>query len=763
MKYMKLSFYFLLFFIGMPDLFSQTFSVNGIEYGVLDDKKLEVEACGIQYAKYWPSLDLPDYVEYNQQRYKVTSLDLFFFDTSFGSIRLPSFLKDLYISNCSIGEFEVSKNNPYFTSMDGVLFSKDMKELILYPSGRNNRSYEVPSTVTKINLAVFNDCKYLDSLTLPDGISCLDVSGMIYELDFPEIHISESNPNYTIEDGILFNKDQTRLIKYLPQRKSSSSAYVVPSSVKHVEENAFSMVYNLSKITLSDNLQTIGQWAFQNCTSLDSVFISSKVKLIKKEVFDGCTALKAIEVAPDNPYFASQDGILFDKQMKRLLKYPSGRNDSSYVFPSTVEEIADKAFSESRFLFSVEFSKRLRRIGDNAFLKSSLDSLSFPKSLRFVGDYAFKGCENIRTASIPGRVQFGVGVLQDCSSLKKATFSGKKERLEDNFFCGCSRLCDVILPRNLRHIGRGAFASCHDLYFIEIPQSVDSIGSLAFYHTSLEAVSFPKHLRYLGASAFGACELLTTVFLPGQVKLGVSVFEDCSSLQEVILPDDLERLDNSSFKNCRKLCSVKLPYKLRYIGNYAFDACNSLKSIALPESVDTIADGAFSSTSLKKIILPDNLRYLGAYTFRDCRLLSSISLPDKLEVLRIGTFDDCSSLHELTISARLKEIDSLFFMRCDSLKQINVDEGNPYFCLRDGVLFNKERKKLLWYPREKKDSLYVVPEGVEEIGEYAFFKCEYVKTLIFPKSLKRCAASAFKECLFKNIQTQSEFLIFFTE
>ena len=169
----------------------------------------------------------------------------------------------------------------------------------------------------------------------------------------------------------------------------------------------------------------------------------------------------------------------------------------------------------------------------------------------------------------------------------------------------------------------------------------------------------------------------------------------------------------------------------------------------------------------KEIILK-NAKEIKAHTFSECSCIEKIVLPEGLKSIGIGAFNN-TKIRELTLPKSLTEFEYQGIL--PQLEKINVDEKNPYFKSVDGVLYNKKMTKLICYPSCKKDKGYILPETVrsianraavgckyvakinlskakelEEIGEYAFYKSDLLKKVIFPENLRVLKRDCFGEC-----------------
>lgn len=150
-------------------------------------------------------------------------------------------------------------------------------------------SFIIPDNVQTLGSEVFANCTKLESITL--GNSVYTMGDNIFKgcLNLKQIVISDDNATYTADDGIIFNKSKSELIKcyYL-----NSSSYTVPNTVKKIGDNAFLGCTQLEMVTVSNNVIMIGNSAFDGCNELLTVRIGAKVSSINGTAFEGCVKLK---------------------------------------------------------------------------------------------------------------------------------------------------------------------------------------------------------------------------------------------------------------------------------------------------------------------------------------------------------------------------------------------------------------------------------------------------------------------------------------
>lgn len=289
---------------------------------------------------------------------------------------------------CSLllNKVEVSEDNKFYTSIDGVLFNKDMTKLIYYPIAKLGSEYCVPSTVLSLEENSINSI-YLETIILLDGLETIkssafaycvnlntinigrDVSKIGYDIfegcnNLSNIIVDEQNKYYKSVDGVLFNKDKDILIKYPSNKKEEM--YIV-NNVKVIESNAFISCNNLKEVIMNEGLEMICSRNFiKKC--LSKIKLPSTLKIIEEEVFTILSNLEEINVDCNSNSFTVIDNVLFTKNLDTLIIYPSNKKDVKYIIPEKVKFIESNAFYFNEYLEEIIANSKLEYIGDPNFM-----------------------------------------------------------------------------------------------------------------------------------------------------------------------------------------------------------------------------------------------------------------------------------------------------------------------------------------------------------------------------------------------------------
>ena len=325
-------------------------------------------------------------------------------------------IKSVPVVQCpSVEKINVSEKNNYYRSVDGVLFSKDMSQLIYYPSNKKGDTYKIPDEVKEfpedVNCGVFNYNQNLKSITINASVNLftdyfVPLSQFDYASKLEAIYVDSKNPYLTSDNGILYSKDKTILVSY--PANYSQTKYVMPDNVCEMSFNAFYGAKNLKEIQLSEKLG---------------------VSTYSVQYFLGCEKLESINVPESNNDFYTVDGVLFRKRdfdgldNPSLISYPQNKKDSKYEVPKTIKSVERSAFEGNTNLSTVIIPDNVEEINYSAFMDcTSLSKVVLPSNLKEIAYYTFSNCSSLTDIDIPASITtVGACAFLNCSSLKNVT------------------------------------------------------------------------------------------------------------------------------------------------------------------------------------------------------------------------------------------------------------------------------------------------------------------------------------------------------
>ena len=246
-------------------------------------------------------------------------------------------------------------------------------------------SVTLPNGLTTIEDRVFWECENLTSINIPDTVTSIGNWFVIYCNKLTSITIGAENTAYTSQDGALFNKDKTVLLRF-PGGKSG--AYTIPNTVKTINEGAFYGSPNITNINIPNGVTSIGNEAFCNCLHLGNINLPDSLTNLGYGVFRDTNAGE-ISVSANNKNYTTIDGVLYNKTKTTVLAFPCARA-GSYTIPEGVTSVFDSAFSSCRFLTDISIPKSVNNIGMAAFAYcGSLEKATFYGDAPSIGQYAF--------------------------------------------------------------------------------------------------------------------------------------------------------------------------------------------------------------------------------------------------------------------------------------------------------------------------------------------------------------------------------------
>ena len=653
----------------------------------------------------------------------------------------------------------------------------------------------IPSGVENINPNAFSGCESLTSITIPEGVKSIGSEAFYACENVGRITIPKSVTSIggfafsycryveqvdlssvtTIGDyafvgcsklkQVIFSEGLVSIGRCAFEECTSLEQIVIPDSVKSIDDEAFAKCSALTEVTLSKNMDTIPWGTFRDCSRLTTITIPKSVKKIRDFAFERCVRLSTVNYGGSCEDWGaiSVDAFSENEYLFRAeIHYAEEGTGKIDIADCTVEFQHDEF---DNLVMVLKDGEKL--LEEDTDYESTYDS-SEKVFVKGVGNYGGSRIILLKTSEKCGenlqwKVQdkvltiYGTGDMSwDTDeapwSYQNVNFSSVVVEegvtsIAENAFQD-QLIAQISLPSTLKKIDSSAFAECVDLESITLPDGLTSIGASAFRDCEkLTSIEIPDSVVSIDGAAFWGCEKLSSIKLSKNLKcIEGSLFEDCRSLTSVEIPDGVTSIEGSAFEGCQALTTVKIPKTVTSIGFEAFRCCDNLVNIEIPEGV-TIIKGRtfFGCTELKNLVLPDGLEQIGECAFCGCDSLSALEIP-----------------------AKVSSIDPYRTFDAKNLTEVNVAAENESYSAVDGVLFNKDQSELIAYPAGKKGTSYTVPksvrkigsyafstdgmlekvklqEGVESIGDHAFYDSKKLNAISIPKSVKEIADYAFSE------------------
>ena len=282
------------------------------------------------------------------------------------SVTFSPYLKKVWDSfeGCSsLVNFYMDSSHPEWKASDGILFSKDMSSLILFPAGRTGH-YDMNENVVKV-------CQYAFAYS---SLSTIYLSSKLEQID---------------EDAFDCARNLTTV--------------AFPSTLRTIGRFAFNNCQSLKSLILPNSIETIDEGAFRKCLSLpEKIKLPASLYGIDGSAFRECPTVRQFEVAVESPYLSTIDGVLFNASKDILMMWPWGRTDKNYNIPEGTVTILGNAFNMAN-LETVTFPSSIRIIGEDAFYSSKLTKAILPDGVQNV-DGAFPRCDNLTEIELPATI-----------------------------------------------------------------------------------------------------------------------------------------------------------------------------------------------------------------------------------------------------------------------------------------------------------------------------------------------------------------------
>lgn len=613
----------------------------------------------------------------------------------------PPWTSMRYHGNASVGEVKKIVFEEGITSIDQCFCYGESVEILVLPDSVKviredafSRCFNLKTIfwgngVETIEAGAFSQCSALVKTGLPEsllyigenafrgcGMCEITVSDKVCNIGcnafqsskLEQINVSPENKDYSSVEGVLFSKDGSTLLSY--PAGNLNTKYVIPDGTKVIASNAFCGADNLRELEISFGVEEVQEAAFCDMSQLKNVYFPDSVMRMGNPFFF------------EGAYVELEDLILplGVREESRLEWSVSEKAEArGSFFPEGYYEIPEYYSAENIGL------RYCRELYIPASCQTELTQTLLHDLDKLVVVYGYRGtlAEDIANSYKIPLIEPRWMQTEECSvTIEKVAETNEivvtcdgYRLLEGRDYCLFTNKTDgIIMVRGLRRFKGVICASVESIPSV----SSEQVCPYESFELSEEEKKEIIASGTCGEEVFWNLTAGGTLTISGKGAINVS-YNDAwkryqSSIRRIRVENGVTVLSSYAFYNCESLEEVWLPQSLEKIEAGAFSDCKKLQKVDFSGDQVTIAGSVFSNCdSLEEIAFPDNYDLSNAYRlFFHCKNLEKVQLPKSMTVIPGGICEGCPKLTEVVIPSSVTEIGSWAFISCKSLKSVEV-------------------------------------------------------------------------------------------